>query len=161
LIGEDGEAQFCILDLALASREKNELHLVACFGWKKQGDELRRERETGITTGSLAMCWGTRGRGCGLRVCVHGVGSMVKKKRTSAHSRAQLRALARRLLGRQQQQARQWLGRCKKREHVREALGSYTKCRAGCVYAEGRPSTPSSRRDRKGDSSTLRELDRG
>jgi hypothetical protein len=38
------------------------------------------------------------------------------------------RALVRRLLGRQQQQARQWLGRCKKREHAREALGSYTKC---------------------------------
>jgi hypothetical protein len=97
---------------------------------------LQRQRETGITTGSLAMRWGTRGRGCGLRVCGHGVGSMVKKKRTSAHSRAQLRALVRRLLGRQQQQARQWLGRCKKREHVREALGSYTKCRAGCVHAK-------------------------
>jgi hypothetical protein len=46
------------------------------------------------------------------------------------------RALVRRLLGRQQQQARQWLGRCKKREHAREALGSYTKCRAGCVHAK-------------------------
>jgi hypothetical protein len=46
------------------------------------------------------------------------------------------RALVRRLLGRQQQQARRWLGRCKKREHVREALGSYTKCRAGCVHAK-------------------------
>jgi hypothetical protein len=124
------------LDLALASREKNELHLVACFGWKNQGDELRQQRETVITTGSLAMYWGTRGRGCGLRVCGHVVGSMVKKKRTSVHSRAQLRALAQQLLGRQQQKARQWLRWCKKREHVRETLGSYTKCRRGCVHAK-------------------------
>jgi hypothetical protein len=27
---------------------------VACFSWKK-GDELRRQRETGINTGPLAM----------------------------------------------------------------------------------------------------------
>jgi hypothetical protein len=45
------------------------------------------------------------------------VGSMVKKKRTPTHSRAQRRALVSRLLGRQQQQARPWLGGCKKREH--------------------------------------------
>jgi hypothetical protein len=64
------------------------------------------------------------------------VGSVVKKKRTPTHFRAQRRALVRRLLGQQQQQARQWLGRCKKREHVHEALGSYTKCRGGCVHAK-------------------------
>jgi hypothetical protein len=74
-IGEDGEARPCILELVLASREKNGLHLVACFSWKKEGDELRRQRETGIKTGPLAMHWGTRGRGCGLRVCGHGVGT--------------------------------------------------------------------------------------
>jgi hypothetical protein len=43
-IGEDGEARPCILELALASGEKNGLHLVACFSWKK-GDELRRQRD--------------------------------------------------------------------------------------------------------------------
>jgi hypothetical protein len=43
-IGEDEGAWFCILELALAGREKNELHLVACFGWKK---EQRKEMSGG------------------------------------------------------------------------------------------------------------------
>jgi hypothetical protein len=43
-IGEDGEARPCILKLVLASKEKNELHLVACSGWTK---EQRKEMSGG------------------------------------------------------------------------------------------------------------------
>jgi hypothetical protein len=163
-IGEDGEAQPCILELALASREKNGLHLVACFSWKKEGDELRRHRErhkdrafghafgVRVVVAAGCACAGTgltptatwpaherghprfQSRGTAMvrpmqhvvpvkrldgrvngvaytvrRPNIDGwsrVGSMVKKKRTPAHYRAQRRALVRRLLGRQQQQGR-------------------------------------------------------
>jgi hypothetical protein len=46
-------------------------------------------------------------------------------------------------------------------EHGRERLAQRWFGWLPRVYAERKPSTPSSRRDRKGDSSTLRELDRG
>jgi hypothetical protein len=46
---------FCILELALASRLKNELHPVACFSWKK---EQRKE----MSGGGSGRHWDSRSR---------------------------------------------------------------------------------------------------
>jgi hypothetical protein len=67
-IGEDGEVGPCIMELALASREENELYLVACFSWKKEKRE-ERKKDCCCFASCVHDSRGTRIDGCTRSYC--------------------------------------------------------------------------------------------